>query len=227
MSLLLDDTLREHCINLVKCLEINGELARISKYLKENVAAGLTSSLTNISGRLQSLDESFGSSSTLLSSRSRVYHLSPEINVIQVTDISPKLGRLIMEDLGLFRRLAQHVFFQLAVNIGCEDIIVEEQLVVTPVVIGLAFFYEHLVRDARHLGPLVSSERLWSSEVTLLGRSQVVKYVSSASYVCTSQECGECRDGTLYVKVGMRVNEGDRYLSPCRCSVQSREPPRR
>ena len=106
-----------------------------------------------------------------------------------------------MEDPVSFRNLVQLVLFQLAVNLGCEDITVQDQLVVSPVVTGLAFFYEHLVRNARNLGPLVCSERLCSSEVTLMGRSQVVKYVSSASYVCTSQECEGCRDGSLHVKV--------------------------
>ena len=201
MSFILDDIHREHCVNLVKYLYISGQLVKISKYLKESVAAAVTSSFSNIFGRPDSFDDSFGSSSTLLSSRSRVYHLCPEINVIQATHISPELGRLVMEDLGLFRKLAQLVFFQLAVNLGCEDITVQAQLVVSPVVSGLSFFYEHLVRDACHLAALIGSERLWSSEVTLMGRSQLVKYVSSASYVCTSQECEGCRDGSLHVKV--------------------------
>ena len=201
MSFSLDDIHRKHCINLVQYLDTSGQLVKISKYLKESVAAAVTSSFSNLHGRSESLDDSFGSSSTLLSSRSRVYHLCPEINVIQVTNFSPELGRLVMEDPGSFRKLAQLVLFQLAINFGCEDITVQSQLVVSPVVTGLAFFYDHLVRDARHLPPLVSSERLWSSEVTLMGRSQVVKYVSSASYVCTSQECGGCRDGSLHVKV--------------------------
>ena len=201
MSFSLDDRHRKHCINLVKCLGSSGQLVKISKYLKESVAAAITSSFSNFYGRSESLDDSFGSSSTLLSSRSRVYHLSPEINVIRITNISPELGRLVMEDPGSFRKIAQLVLFQLAVNLGCEDITVQDQLVVSPVVTGLASFYEHFVRDARDLGPLVSSERLWSSEVTLMGMSQVVKYVSSASYVCTSPECEGCRDGSLHVKV--------------------------
>ena len=201
MSFSLDDSHRKHCINLVKYLDNSGQLVKISKDLKEKVAAAITSSFSNFYGRPESLDDSFGSSSTLLSSRSRVYHLCPEINVIRITDISPELGRLVMEDPVSFRNLVQLVLFQLAVNLGCEDITVQDQLVVSPVVTGLAFFYEHLVRNARNLGPLVCSERLCSSEVTLMGRSQVVKYVSSASYVCTSQECEGCRDGSLHVKV--------------------------
>ena len=201
MSFSLDDGHRKHCINLVKYLDSSGQLVKISKDLKDSVAAAITSSFSNFYGRPESLNDSFGSSSTLLSSRSRVYHLCPEISVIRITDISPELGRLVMEDPVSIRNLVQLVLFQLAVNLGCEDITVQDQLVVSLVVTGLACYYEHLVRDARNLGPLVSSDRLWSSEVTLMGRSQVVKYVSSASYVCTSQECEGCRDGSLHVKV--------------------------
>ena len=203
MSFSLSDEDREHCVCIIKYLDSSGELAKISKYLKESVAAAanITSSITHIFSRPQSLNDSFGSSSTLLTSRSRVYHLQPVINVIKVTSISPRLGRLVMEEFREFRKLSQLLLFQHAVNIGCEDITVQTQLVVSPVVTGLAPFYEHHVRDARHLGPLVSSERLWSSKVCLTGLSEVVKYVSSASYVCTSKDCEGCRDGALYVKV--------------------------
>ena len=49
--------------------------------------------------------------------------------------------------------------------------------------------YEHRIRDMRKLPVAMKTERLWSSSVRLLALSEKVKYVSSASYVCSRQEC--------------------------------------
>ena len=48
---------------------------------------------------------------------------------------------------------------------------------------------------------LVTSDKLWSGKVQLVGLSDTVKYVSSASFVCRSVECEGCRDNMVYVKV--------------------------
>merc|ERR1712126_408929 len=70
--------------------------------------------------------------------------------------------------------------------------------------------YEHRVRDGKHLGHLVKSDKIWSGKVQLVGLSAKVKYVSSTTYVCTSHDCDGCRDNMIYVKVFSPVpNKGE------------------
>ena len=194
-----------HCIDITKYLDSNGELANISNHLRTQAKSDNinTPSFVSFYGKssAHSLNDSFSSSSTLCSSNARIFHLQPKINVIAVTELSPDLGRLVMEEPRVFRRLLQLVLFQLAVSLGCEEVAHKSQLVVTPEVTGLAAFYEHRVRDTRQLPGLVTSDKLWSGKVQLVGLSDTVKYVSSASFVCRSAECEGCRDNMVYVKV--------------------------
>lgn len=179
MSLLIGQEDTAHAVALVKFLDSSRELERIGCYLKSHA-----SSLLPSSGSLNSSFTSLSSSSTL---RSRVFHLKPRINVIALAEISVDLARIAMEEPGQLRELLQVVLYQLAVSLGCDEVTSQDQIVVSPEVTGLAMIYEHRIRDMRQLPAALKTERLWSGQVMLVAVSEKVKYVSSASYVCSRQ----------------------------------------
>ena len=197
-----------HCANLVKYLDSCGELESISDCLKKHAKVpDESSSVTKFSfggsrtSSTTSLNDSFSSFNSACSSKSHVFHLRPRINVLSLANISYNLAKLIMEEPKIFRKLLQIVIFHLADSLGCEEISVQNQIVVFPEITGLAPIYEHRVRDGKHLGHLVKSGKIWSGKVQLVGLSEKVKYVSSTTYVCTSPDCDGCRDNMIYVKV--------------------------
>ena len=82
------------------------------------------------------LNDSFSSFNSTISSKSRIFHLRPRINVISLTDISYNLGQLIMEDPRKFRKYLQLVIFQISLELQCDEITNQSQIVVTPVIQG-------------------------------------------------------------------------------------------
>ena len=181
--------------DLVRCLDTSGELARIVASLKSLPVPTQTSS-----SRFRPND-SFSSHSSTSDQSSQQLTFRPAVNVAQVTDGSPQLGRFIMEEPISFRKLLKSAIFQLAKSLGVEGL-QQNQVVAIPSITGLVPFYEHEVTGYGWLGGLRDSPKLHSLErAVLVALSEKVKYVSCATYKCLEVGCGWLGENSLYVKL--------------------------
>ena len=195
---------------LVTYLDQSGELAILSTTI-QNI-----STMTPLDTPGDRSNDSFSSLNSALTSaaRSRVFHFTPTINVIFMVDISPQLGVMVQTNPARFRKLLQGVIFQHAMCLESEEIVKQSQVVVRPIITGLAHCYEHQIDSASWLVGLPHGESYRSMRVTIVAVSEKVKYVSSTSYVCPSVECEGDREEMLFVKVFSPV-EGRQTRQDC------------
>jgi len=122
--------------------------------------------------------------------------------VMELVNINPELGRIIMEQPNKLCSLLQKVMFMLARYLDVEDICQQSQVVVIPSISGLIPFYNHEVLHGSWLASLPTSSRLRSlPRAVVVGLSETVQYVSRATYRCTSQECLWGTEDSQYVKI--------------------------
>ena len=98
--------------------------------------------------------------------------------------------------------LLKNLIWKTARVLESEVITDPAQICVTPNVIGLVQDNEKNITDVRHLPDPhnKSKSQYMSLQGQLVGRSSRVKYISSTSYSCTSEECCS-RTETVYVRV--------------------------
>ena len=185
---------------------------------QEVKAVNSSSSVSLFAGSsTSSLNDSFSSfsSSTFPDGTGphRLYNLKIKINVIELADFNEDLAKMIMSEKKEFLDMVRFIIFRfsIALEFGIQK---QSQILLTPVITGLAAFYEHEVKDGKELNQLWSSQ-LMSAKVRVVGLAATMKYVSSTSYLCTSTDCEEFRDETEYVKVFSAV--GDRKEEHHQC----------
>ena len=181
--------------DLVRHLDQSGELAAISAVL------------ATVPSPDSCFNDSYSSSGSTLATAAPQLVFRPKISVAEVANTNTDLARLAMEEPDSFNRLLQMVILKLArqQEVG----LMANQLVVVPRLASLLPFYEHEVTAGRYLGGLRASPRLWSlRRAVLVAISEKVKYVSSAAYRCTWEDCGWGGEESVYVKVFGPVGGG-------------------
>ena len=171
---------------------------------QEVKAVNSSSSVSLFAGAsTSSLNDSFSSfsSSTFPDGTGphRLYNFKIQINVIELADFNEDLAKMIMSEKKEFLDMVQFIIFRFSITLefGIQK---QSQILLTPVITGLAPFYEHEVKDGKELNQLRSGQ-LMSAKVKVVGLAATMKYVSSTSYLCTSTDCEDFRDETEYVKV--------------------------
>ena len=214
---------------LVLYLDHTGQLTRISGRLKEEAKALSSSSVHQLSRTsVSSLNDSFNSSSSSVfpNGNHRMFQIQVEINVILMADFHEDLAEMIMTDKKEFLELLQFVIYRFSTTLEEEVVCKPSQIVLTPVISGLAPCSDHEVRCRTELSQ-VTPGYLMSATVMVVGLGLTVKYVSSTSYHCTSEDCEEFRDDTEYVKVFSPVGESKEHFQCSRCEGRLEEQYRR
>ena len=208
---------------LVQYLDYTGELINITNTLKQEFKSNTSSELSRSSA--YSLNDSFssvGSGSSIFPEGNRqLLRVQVKINVILLAEFDVDLAEMIMMDKKNFIELFQYVTFKFLTNVMYK-ISKQSQILVTPIITGLAPLYDHEVRDRSELS-LIRSSCLMSAKVTVVGLAMSVKYVSSTSYHCTSHDCEDFRDETEYVKMFSAVGGSEEYYQCIRCDGKLEE----
>lgn len=196
---------------LVRFLNMTGELKNITESFEEEVKAVNSSSSVSLfaGSSTSSLNDSFSSftSSTFPdgTGNHRLYNVKVKFNVIELADFNEDLAEMIMRKKKEFLELLQFIIFRFSITLEF-GIKKQSQILLTPVITGLAAFYDHEVKDGKELNQMRSGQ-LMSAKVRVVGLSATMKYVSSTSYLCTSTDCEDFRDETEYFKVFSAVGE--------------------
>ena len=182
MSLFLTQSVLEK--DLVRYLDLSGTLPSAVSLL-QSVPSGAGVSHQDISP-----NNSYSSFNSNYGQSGRVITFRPSMCVMELVNINPELGRIVMEQPNKLCSLLQKVMFMLARYLDVEDICQQSQVVVIPSISGLIPFYNHEVLHGSWLASLPTSSRLRSlPRAVVVGLSETVQYVSRATYRCTSQEC--------------------------------------
>ena len=196
---------------LVKFLNLTGELKNITESFEEELKSiSSTSSVSSLAGSsTSSLNDSFCSFSSSTfpdgTGSQRLFNVKVQINVIQLADFNEDLAELIMSEKKEFLEMLQLIIFRFSgtLEFGIKK---QSQILLTPVITGLAPFYDHEVLDGKELNQ-VKSGHLLSARVRVVGLAATMKYVSSTSYICSSTDCEDFRDEKEYVKVFSAVGD--------------------
>ena len=212
----MDEKQARRLTELVKFLNLTGEIFRITETFEEELKAAALSSSSSVSlfsgsgSSTSSLNDSFCSFSSSTfpdgTGNHRLFNMKVKINVIELADFDQDLAEMIMREKREFLELLRFIIFKFSTTLEL-GIKKQSQILLTPVITGLASFYDHEVREGKELNQMKSGH-LMSAKVRVVGLSATMKYVSSTSYICTSTDCEDFRDETEYVKVFSAV--GDR-----------------
>ena len=230
----MDDLIEEEtCLltELVKFLNFTGELKNISERFEQELKSiSSTSSASSLAGSSTgSLNDSFCSFSSSTypdgTGNQRLFNVKVQINVIQLADFNEDLAMMIMSEKKEFLEMLQLIIFRFSVTLEF-GIKKRSQILLTPVITGLAPLYDHEVLDGKELNQ-IKSGHLMSATVMVAGLAATMKYVSSTSYLCTSTDCEDFRDEAEYVKVFSAVSESKEQFQCLRCEGKMEEQYRR
>ena len=202
---------------LVKFLTLTEEFKTVTVSFEQEVRAASLSSSSSVSldcgSSTSSLNDSFSSFSSSTfpdgTGSQRLFNVKVKINVIELADFNEDLAERIMWDKKEFLEMLQFIIFRFSITLEL-GIKKQSQILLTPVITGLAPFYDHEVQDGAELNQ-ERSGRLMSAKVKVVGLSATMKYVSSTSYLCTSTDCEDFRDETEYVKVFSAVGDSKEH----------------
>ena len=182
--------------DLVRYLDLSGTLPSAVSLLQS------VPSREGVSHQDISPNNSYSSFNSNYGQSGRVITFRPSVCVMELVNINPELGRIVMEQPNKLCSLLQKVMFMLARYLDVEDICQQSQVVVIPSISGLIPFYNHEVLHGSWLASLPTSSRLRSlPRAVVVGLSETVQYVSRATYRCTSQECLWGTEDSQYVKI--------------------------
>ena len=132
---------------LVRYLDYTDQLSDITDSLTlEAKSLSSSPSVIQLPGS-SNLNDSFSSfsSSVFPDGNQRLFHVQIRINVIQLADFNEDLAEMVMRQKKEFVEMLQFVIFKFSSCLEEEEkpILKQSQILVTPVITGLADFYEH------------------------------------------------------------------------------------